>query len=61
MSFSNVSSISSFSRTIHVNTGNPYDVIIERGILRQCGRLVKKILPKAEGCVIVSDSNVAPL
>lgn len=52
---------STFSHTIHVNTGKPYDVIIERGILSKCGGLVKKILPKASRCVIVSDSNVAPL
>ena len=58
MSFSDNSS---FSRTIHVNTGKPYDVIIERGVLNQCGYWVKKVLPKAESCVIVSDSNVAPL
>ena len=51
----------SFSKTIHVNTGIPYDVIIERGILQSCGWLVKKVLPKANRCVIVSDSNVAPL
>ncbi len=51
----------SFSKTIHVNTGIPYDVIIERGILQDCGRLIKKVLPKAGRCVIVSDSNVAPL
>ena len=51
----------SFSKTIHVNTGIPYDVIIERGILQSCGWLVKKVLPKANRCVIVSDSNVAPI
>lgn len=51
----------SFSEIIHVNTGRPYDVIIERGLLCQCGRLAKNILPKAARCVIVSDSNVAPL
>ena len=55
------SELTSFSRTIHVRTGVPYDVIIERGILNQVGKLVKKILPKAESCVIVSDSNVAPV
>ncbi len=49
------------ANTIHVNTGKPYDVIIQRGILSECGGIVKKILPKASRCVIVSDSNVAPL
>ena len=49
------------SHCIHVCTGRPYDVIIERGILSKCGELVKEVLPKASRCVIVSDSNVAPL
>ena len=49
------------SHIIHVRTGVPYDVIIERGILRSCGKLVRAVLPKAESCVIVSDSNVAPI
>ena len=49
------------SHTVHVKTGVPYDVIIQRGILSECGVPVKKILPKAQSCVIVSDSNVAPL
>ncbi len=51
----------SFSKTIHVHTGRQYDVIIQRGILSVSGELIRKILPKAERCVIVSDSNVAPL
>lgn len=50
-----------FSHTIHVSTGIPYDVIIERGILCKCGNYIKQRLPKAGRCVIVSDSNVAPL
>ena len=54
-------SFSHFSRMIHVSTGVPYDVIIERGILPSCGGLLKMILPKAERCVIISDSNVAPI
>ncbi|MBQ4397825.1 MAG: 3-dehydroquinate synthase [Clostridia bacterium] len=54
-------SASIFSKTIHVNTGKPYDVIIERGLLARSGGLIQKILPKAERAVIISDSNVAPL
>ena len=53
--------LSDRSNTIHVCAGAPYDVIIQRGILHQCGGYVKKVLPKAESCVIVSDSNVAPI
>ena len=51
----------SFSQTIHVRTGVPYDVMIQRGILQSCGKQIKNILPKANRCVIVSDSNVAPI
>ncbi len=51
----------SFTGTIHVNTGRPYDVVIRRGILNDCGKMIREILPKAARCVIVSDSNVAPL
>lgn len=54
-------SASKFSKTIHVNTGKPYDVIIERNLLDRCGRLIKEVLPKAERTVIISDSNVALL
>lgn len=49
------------NRTIHVNAGIPYDVIIEKGSLENCGKLIKEVLPKSERAVIVSDSNVAPL
>ncbi len=48
------------SRTIHVNTGVPYDVIIEKSALDKCGKLIKGVVPKAERALIVSDSNVAP-
>lgn len=49
------------SRTIHVSTGTPYDVIIEKNSLGKCGELIKRVLPKAERALIISDSNVAPL
>lgn len=51
----------SYSKTIHVNAGKPYDVIIERGLLARSGTLINQVLPKAERAVIISDSNVAPL
>lgn len=50
-----------YNTTIHVNTGVPYDVIIERNLLAKSGSLIKQVLPKAERAVIISDSNVAPL
>ena len=47
-------------KTIHVSTGNPYDIFIERGIIDQCGEYAKK-LSKAEKVTVISDSNVAPI
>lgn len=47
-------------KTVHVDTGKPYDIFIERGILDSCGDYVRK-LSKAEKAVVVTDTNVAPL
>lgn len=47
-------------KTIHVSTGNPYDIFIERGIIDRCGEYAKK-LSKAERVTVISDSNVAPI
>lgn len=47
-------------RTVRVDTGKPYDICIERGILDKCGEYAKD-LSKAENVTIISDSNVAPL
>ena len=46
-------------RTVHVHTGDPYDILIERGILDRCGAYVKE-LSQAEKVVVVTDDNVAP-
>lgn len=47
-------------RTVRVNTGKPYDICIERGILDRCGEYAKA-LSKAERVTVISDSNVAPI
>ena len=47
-------------KTVHVSTGKPYDIFIERGILDLCGEYVKT-LSKAEKAVVITDTNVAPL
>ena len=47
-------------RTVRVDTGKPYDICIERGILDKCGEYAKAH-SKAEKVTIISDSNVAPL
>ena len=48
-----------FMKTVHVNTGRPYDIYIERGVLDFCGEYVKK-LSAAEKVLVVTDTNVAP-
>ena len=40
-------------KTIHVSTGSPYDIMIERGILDNCGEIIKK-LSNAEKIPITS-------
>lgn len=47
-------------RTVHVNTGNPYDIFIERGIAGDCGKYIKK-LSSAKKVTVITDSNVAKL
>lgn len=47
-------------KTVHVDTGRPYDIFIERGIIDRCGEYAEQ-LSKAEKVVVVSDTNVAPL
>ncbi|MBU5462841.1 3-dehydroquinate synthase [Lachnoclostridium sp. MSJ-17] len=47
-------------RTVHVSTGKPYDIYIERGLLDKTGEYVKS-LSRAERAVLVTDTNVAPL
>ncbi len=47
-------------KKIHVATGRPYDIFIERGLIRHCGEYIRKIT-KSEKVMIISDSNVFPL
>lgn len=47
-------------KTIHVNTGRSYDIIIEHNILSKAGTYIRP-LTRAIRAVIVSDTNVAPL
>lgn len=44
-----------------VNTGRPYEILIEEGGLSQIGAHASRLFPKAGRTVVVSDSNVAPL
>ena len=47
-------------KTIHISTGRPYDVYIERGIIDNCSEYAKK-LSSAQKVTVITDSNVAPL
>ena len=47
-------------KKIHVSTGKPYDIIIERGVLDSVGEYASKLCTAGKACVI-SDTNVAPL
>ncbi len=47
-------------KTVHVHTGQSYDILIEHHILEQAGEYIRP-LTKAIRAVIVSDTHVAPL
>ena len=47
-------------KTVHVDTGRPYDIYIERGVIDSAGEYAKK-LSNAQKVTIITDSNVAPL
>ncbi len=42
---------------IHVPVNDAYDVLVERGLLRRCGEIIKELV-SAETCVIITDDNV---
>lgn len=46
---------------VKVNASTPYEVVIDRNVLSQSGKLIRDVLPRATKALIVSDSNVAPL
>lgn len=47
-------------KTVRVNAGKGYDILIEEGLLSQCSRLIKDVTGAKKVCVI-SDSNVFPI
>ena len=47
-------------QTIHVRTVPEYDVTIGPGLLAECGRRLREVLPLCH-MAVVTDSNVAPL
>lgn len=46
--------------TVSVSKPTPYDITIENSILRKSGEMIKNVV-KGRSCLVVSDSNVAPL
>lgn len=44
-------------QSVHVNTSNPYDVLVGSGLLDSIGNLVGRRFPGAK-CFVVSDANV---
>ena len=48
-------------RKLTVSTLPPYDICIERGLLRQAGTYCRQVLPRAKRIFLVTDTNVGPL
>ena len=46
-------------KTVHVSTGKPYDIHIERGIIDRAGEYAKA-LSKAQKVTLITDTNIAP-
>lgn len=47
-------------KKIHINASKEYDVIISKGILDDCGKLIKEVVPECKAAII-SDDVVFPL
>lgn len=47
-------------KKLHINAGEGYDVIIGRGLLEKSGQFIRDLFG-SRNCMIVSESNVAPL
>lgn len=44
-------------KTVKVSTGRPYDIIIERGLINECGKFVRMVTDAGKA-VVVTDTNV---
>ena len=47
-------------KAVRVETGRPYDILIERGLIKKCGEIIKGIT-KAVRIAVITDSNVSPI
>ncbi|MDR1906101.1 MAG: 3-dehydroquinate synthase [Clostridiales bacterium] len=46
---------------IHVNAGAGYDVLIGKGLLNECGEIIKKAAPKTKKIAVICDDTVEAL
>ncbi len=46
--------------TISVQNPEKYDILIENGLLQNCGELIKPVV-RGKSCLVVTDTNVEPL
>ena len=47
-------------KTVKVQTNTPYDILIERGILKSCGEFIRP-LTRASKVMLITDSNVGEI
>lgn len=47
-------------RTLNVETGRPYEILIDKGLIDNCGEHIKKV-SKANKIAVISDTNVFPI
>lgn len=47
-------------KKVRVDTNTPYDILIERGIIKNCGEYIRKVTSAQKVCLI-TDSNVAEI
>ena len=45
---------------ISVSKPDKYDILIENGLLADCGKLIQSVV-RGKNCLIVTDTNVEPL
>lgn len=46
--------------TVTVEKPESYDIIIENGMLKNCGELIKPVV-RGDNCIVITDTNVEPL
>ena len=47
-------------KRLHISVGAGYDILIGKGLLPKCGQLIRDVFGP-RNCMIISESNVAPL